>query len=311
MPLIKNDVGGSIVSRLIPGIMIIIFALSGCAQLPVAPYRTYVETTQKAQNAIDQALAHAYAWTRSGFVENYQGSFSDLIIQPGTGYEWSLPSPPLFLSVKKARRTLSLLNQAFVEYTLLLEQLASGRYSDPGEYERLSQELNDNVQQAWKTFAGRESQADIALFSVAGMELMRMYGQGKQSAAIQKIIAENQKTVEAYAGHCLELTHLLRGALKTYYVEKYQPIWKRWQKTPSTARQTAVADMLDLNDQFTDSLLLLEEIEGVYRQLPKAHADLVLPAKAVAPTLDRQGLKQLLEAGQRLERIHREIKQKE
>ncbi len=281
---------------------------TGCATLQPAPFQQYAQAVHTAQSALDKALSFNYAWARSGFAQNFQGKFSELLIQPGLGYQWSMRTKPLYLTIKQARTTLFALNSTFADYASLLVRLSEQQVGDPDEFSQLAKNLNTHAKTAAQTIKLEASQKDIAIFSLAATEAARGFIRSKHLADLEKVIQKNQSQMEQYCKHCISLVHTLRSTLKTYYVDKYAPIQRRWKASHGKARTLLVEELLTLNESFADQMRLLQEIENMYKSLPEAHADLAKPIKAARWQANRQGLERLIESGKRLHQLYAELK---
>jgi hypothetical protein len=282
---------------------------AGCASVNSNPFVKFHSAVQEASTGIDTAMSVNYDWTRSGFVEDFcantESKFSQLIIRPGEKYDWSMGKPPIYLDVKKTRAALSDLNYAFTQYASLLVKLSGGELASIDTFDQLTKDLNKNAADAAKALKVSVSSNDMALFSTAASEAARLYIEHKRQDYLIDAINKNQENVQRYSNLCIELIHTIRGNMKAYYVEKYEPIKNAWNTSSSEKRHKQTEAMLNLNEQFTTAMGVLQELEGAYRAIPNANADL---SRAIKDTkLDLEGVQQLYSSGKRLQRLYSEL----
>jgi len=282
----------------------------GCASVDSKPFVKFDSAVREAGTGIDSAMSVNYDWTRSGFIESFSNDpsskFSKLIIQVGDKYSWSMQSPPIYLDIKRTRSALNELNNAFTEYADLLVKLSGGELIKTDTFDQLAKDLNKNASDASKALQVSATPTELAFVSTAASEAARLYIENKRQGHLIDALEKNQENVQKYSDLCIELIHIIRGNIKTYYVEKYDPIATAWNSTTGEKRRTQTEAMLTLNERFTNALGVLQELEVTYSAIPKAHADL---SKAIKDNKsDLQGIQQLYSSGARLQRLYSELK---
>jgi hypothetical protein len=292
------------------GVVVLLSTLTfGCASVNTKPYTEYAQAVKSAQTGIDQAMTTSYTWTRETYLENFKGPFSELIIQPGKQYEWSMSKPPLFMTIKKAQQKLAQLNRSFADYADLLEALANKKVGDPEHFNDLTTEMNNNAKQAWQAFGAKPADKEVAIFSIGAVELSRIYLQNKQLAKLREAIQANQLAVEQYSEHCISLIHTIRATIKSNYPDQYLPVWKRWRKSTESQKKQVTTDMLEVNEQFLAALDMLAAVDRAYQHIPKAHQALAKTVDEVQFTFNRQSLERLVESGKRLQQMYKKYQE--
>ena len=291
-------------------ISVLVLAATGCASVDPKPFVTFNSVVKEASTGIDSAMAVNYDWTRSGFIESFsndpKSTFSQLVIQVGDKYSWWMDKPPIYLEIKRTQSALCDLNNAFTEYANLLVKLSGGELIKADTFDQLAKDLNRNASDAAKALKVPATPAELSLFSKAASEAARLYIENKRQGDLIDALRKNQDNVQKYSDLCIELIHIIRGNMKTYYVEKYEPIRKAWNAAPGEKRQKQTEAMLALDEQFTNALGVLEQVEVTYSAIPKAHADL---SKAIKDNKsDLEGIQQLYSSGMRLQRLYTELK---
>lgn len=285
--------------------------LIGCASVNPEPFAKYRSAAQEAQSGIDAAMSVNYAWTRSGYIDDFSSDtnskFTQLIIQPGQGYDWVLPNPPIYLTVNQTRSGLAELNHAFAKYTDLLAILASPDLVSTASFDQSTKDLNQNAIDAAKALGLDVRPERIALFSTAASEAARLYIENRRQHHLKAAIQENQGNVANYSALCVSLLHTIRGNVKAYYANRTEPIQNAWNATAGEKRQKNTEVMLNLNEQYADVMRVLQELEATYAALPEAHADL---AKGIAtPKLNVAGIQKLHTSAKRLQQLYIELKE--
>jgi hypothetical protein len=283
--------------------------LVGCASVNPEPFIKYRNAVHEAQTGIDAAMSVNYNWTRSGFVDGFSSNtnskFTQLMIQPGNGYDWSLPSSPIYLSVKHTRSGLAELNAAFAKYADLLAKLAGRDLVSTANFDQLAKDLNKNTTDAVKALGLDASAQGIALFSTAASEAARLYIENQRQKYLKQAIEKNQVNVTNYSVLCVSLLHTIRGNVKAYYADRTEPIKNAWNSTAGEKRQKNTEAMLNLNEQYADAMRVLQELETAYDALPEAHVDL---AKAIeTPEFDVAGIQKLYASAKRLQQLYGEL----
>ncbi len=291
-------------------ISVLVLSVTGCASVDPKPFVKFNSVVKEAATGIDSAMSVNYDWTRSAFVESFSNdpssTFSQLVIQVGDKYSWRVDKPPIYLDIKRTRSTLCDLNNAFTEYADLLVKLSGGELIKTDRFDQLAEDLNKNASDAARALNVSATSAELSLFSTAASEAARRYIENKRQGDLIDALRKNQENVQKYSNLCIELIHITRGNMKAYYVEKYEPIRKAWNAAPGEKRQKQTEAMLALNEQFTNALGVLQEVEVTYRAIPKAHADL---SKAMKDSKsDLGGIQQLYSSGLRLQRRYTDLK---
>ena len=283
--------------------------IAGCASLNTRPFQAFHAAVQQGQTAMDGSFGLGVDWVRSADARTFDGQLSELVMQLGQGYEWTLETTPLYLRIKQARKVFWTLNDSMQGYAGLLVKLADNQVDDPAAFESLAEQLNRNAGAAVKALNWAPPKEGIPIFSALAVEAAREYIRGKRLEALGKIIRENQAVVEKYAEQCARLIQLLRENFKTYYSDHYEPIRAAWKQTPAGSRASLVERMYSLNDKWMDILDALRQMEKIYAALPQAHKELEQAVKSTALTFDRPGLQLLIEEGRQLGHLYETLKQ--
>jgi hypothetical protein len=289
------------------GFMLPLFA--GCASLNTRPFQAFHAAVQQGQTAMDGSLALGADWVRSADARTFDGQLSELVMQLGQGYDWTLETTPLYLHVKEARKAFWTLNDSMQGYASLLLKLADNQVDDPAAFEGLAKQLNRNAETASQALSWVPPPEGIPIFSALAVEAAREYIRGKRLEALGRIVRENQPLVEKYAAHCTRLIQLLRENFKTCYSDHYEPIRTAWKQTPAGSRAPLVERMFALNERLMDILDALRQMEKIYAALPQAHLEMLQAVKSTALTFDRPGLQLLIEEGRQLGHLYETLKQ--
>ncbi|MBI4650560.1 hypothetical protein HY745_04595 [Candidatus Desantisbacteria bacterium] len=261
-------------------IIIILLSISGCASVNSGSFIKFNNAVKEASTGIDAAMSVNHKWTRAGFISGFsadsESKFSQLIIQPGEKYNWLMEKPPIYLDIKKAHFTLTELNNAFIQYADLLVKLSGGELINIDTFDQLTKDINKNAAEAAKALNMSVSSDNLALISTTSLESARLYIEHKKKGYLIETIKKNQESVQKYSDACILLIHIMIGNLKTYYVEKYEPIKITWNASSGLERQKQTEAMLDINDQFINALEILKELETAYTALSKAHEELAI-----------------------------------
>jgi hypothetical protein len=296
-------------SVIIAGVLFL--ALSGCASIRPGPFRQFNEAVTEAGAGIDAAITMSYEWTRLGFASDFASDtaskFSQLIVQPGENYTWSMTTTPLYFKIKKARSTLLGLNLAFSRYAALLLKLSGADLINEKTFDLMTVDLNKNVGDALGALGDSSlSVAPTALISTAFVEAAKLFIVHKRRSSLAKAIEQNQENVRSYSDLCVSIIHTMRANIKTYYADNYELIKKSWNADKAgEKRQKHTEAMLTLNDRFIDALGLLQVLEATYKAFPIAHADLSMAAKKSNLNLD--GVRQLFSSGKHLQMLYNEL----
>lgn len=283
--------------------------LLGCTSVDPGPFLKYESSVQEAHAGIDAAMSINYDWTRSGFIESFasdpNSNFSELVIQTGQGYDWSISEPPIYLKVKQTRAALADLSYSFSEYARLLSRLAGRSLVSVEAFDQLTKDLNNNASAAMTSLNVAVPKEGVAVFSTAAAQAARLYIEKKRQSYLKKAIEENQSSVQSYSDFCLSLIQTIRGTLKTYYVERMQPIKANWETSKGKDRLKKTEAMLSLNEQLVDELRVLQELEETYKALPQANRDLATAIEN--PQCDMHGVQRLYASARRLQRLYSEL----
>lgn len=297
-------------SLLIILIACVLTGMVGCATVDSGPFTKFDNATKEASTGIVTAMSVNYDWTRSGFIASFSTSpeskFSELIIQPDKKYTWTMEKPPVYLAIEKARAALNELNNSFVQYADLLVKLSGRELVSTDKFDQMAKDLNKNAKDAMAALKMQAAPTEVALFSTAASEAARLYIEHKRQDYLIETLQKNQDSVQKYSDTCIELIRTITGDMKTYYVEKYEPIRIAWNASSGENRQKQTEAMLTLNEQFVNALGVLQELEASYDAIPRAHADLSKSIKS--PKLDLEGIQELYSSGKRLQELYAELK---
>ncbi|HOW64393.1 MAG TPA: hypothetical protein P5186_13025 [Candidatus Paceibacterota bacterium] len=298
--------GGWLASGIVLGLLL------GCASTKPDLFVQYHNAVRETQSGVDAVLSLNYHWTRSGFIDDFSkdtnSRLSRLMIQPGAGYEWSLPESPVYLEIKRTRSSLAELNEAFANYTSLLARLASRDLVNPAKFEQWTKDLNRSTTDALKALNLDVSSAEISLFSAASSEAARLFIENHRQRHLKDAIEKNQTNVVQYSALCVSLLHTIRGNLKAYYVDQTKPIQEAWNASAGDKRKKNTEAMLNLNEQYADAMRILQELETAYNALPEAHADLARAFMA-KPKTTGEGIQRLFSSARRLDHLHQQLQQ--
>jgi hypothetical protein len=287
--------------------------LLGCAAVKPEPFVKYRTAVQEAQSGIDAAMSANYKWTRAGFIESFardpESRFSQLVIQPGSNYDWKLPTAPLCLAIKQTRGALAELNEAFAKYADLLARLAAGELVSAAKFDQLAKDVNRSASDALEALKLSAPARGGALFSAAASEVARLYLEHKRQGYLVRTIRTNQTNITAYSDLCVSLVQTIRGNIKSAYADRAEPIRKAWEGAAGEKRLKDTEAMLNLNEQFADAMRILQALETTYHLLPRAHADLAQVIEN--PKFDLDGVQQLYSSAKQLDQLSNELKKSE
>ena len=297
----------------IPALALSVSLIVGCASVNPKPFTQYHTAVQEAQSGIDAAMSINYNWTRSGFAEGFASNtnsrFSQIMIQPGAGYDWAIAAQPLYLQIKETRSGLATLNTAFATYADLLTKLAGGQLVDTARFDQMAADLNKNSRTAAEALSLEAPSQGFSLFSTAASKAAHLYIENRRQKHLKAALQDNQENVEAYSAQCVSLIHTIRGTIKTHYAERVEPIKMRWAAAGTDKRLKATEMMLALNEQYADAMHILQELETAYGALPQAHLDLIDAIEK--PGFDLDGIQTLYASGRRLQRLYDQLEKPE
>jgi len=297
-------------------LMAVVLIFSGCATVKSTAFNKFRNAMQEAQTGADVAMNINYNWARSGYIDNFSISddlkFSSLIIKVEEAYNWSMKKPPLFLTIKKTQFALNELNESFLGYANLLSKLAGKELVSTETFDQLATDLNTNASNAAKSLNLEVSSQGLSIFSILASEAARLYIENKRQEHLLDAIKLNQTNIESYSDSCINLVRTMRGGIKSYYVDRYNPIQEMWPSKENSnvkRKKLLIEAMLNLNDKFTSALLILEELEKAYIALPKAHGNLT---KAITDVkFNSEGIQNLYSSGKRLQKLYEELNKTE
>jgi hypothetical protein len=289
--------------------LLFVLLVSACASVNPDPFKKYRISLQEAQTGIDAAMSVNYEWTRSGFIDSFssnsQAAFSQLLIQPGSEYLWTWDNAPLYLYVRQTRTALFELNDAFYNYADLLAKLAGDELISKERFDSMAKDLNTTAISALESLKLSIPSQAVGLFSQAAAEAARLYIENKRQSYLRDAIQKNQANIQDYSDKCISLIQTIRGNIKSYYVDRYDPYEKAWKTAKPLERKNLTENMLALNEQLIDSLRVLQELEKAYSELPKAHTDLANSIGSKDMKLD--GIQALYSSALRLQRLYKEL----
>jgi hypothetical protein len=292
-----------------------ILILSCASKVNPDPYKKFANSAIEAQEGIDQAMSVTFDWTKAGFIEGFssnpESKFSELLIEPGSGFEWTWVrgEPPIYVDVANARGALYNLNTAFVGYANLLAKLAGNEIISVDTFDQMAKDMNSNVRDGAKALYLNVPAEGIAIFSLAAIEAFKLYIENKRQEYLINGITDNQQNIEDLSVLVISLINTMRISIAGYYESRYEPIRVAWNSSTGEKRQKQTEKMLNLNQQYSDTIRTLQELEKTYAAFPKANADL---AKAIEnPGLSVDGIQELYSSAKRLHRLYKELKKEE
>lgn len=182
---------------------------------------------------------------------------------------------PLAIKEERFGRALGALNDAVVGYAQSLVLLAGG---DPAGdilpsqqgFDQMAKDLNKNAMAAANTLQLDVGARQGALLSTVAVRLFQAYIENQRRETLAEAIAEVQPGIAAFATAADQATRLLAEGIETDYLAQFVPL--------ATATPADVRPILALNEETQARLATLKALSASYRQLPRAHEDLVRAA---------------------------------
>ena len=309
--MLKTPRSNSNFSLIIIIISSILF-LSCASKVNTEPYKRFALSAKEAQEGIDQAMYVTINWTKSAYIEefssNSDSSFIDLLIEPGSNYQWTWVNgnPPIYIDIENARVALYDLNSAFVEYALLLATLAGDEIINIATFDQMTKDLNTNVSNAFTALNLKAPSGGVAIFSLAAIEAFKLYIENKRQGYLIEGITENQENIEELSALVISLINTMGLTIAGYYETRYEPIRNDWNSSTGKERKKQTERILNLNQQYFITMRTLQELENTYAAFPKANADL---AKSIEdPEISIDGIQELRSSALRLQRLYAELK---
>lgn len=249
-----------------------VLLLQGCKTLNVAPVNAYCGAVAAADDGFMLASYYAGDVVGEGFANEYAATpgstFCALMLtQRGAGlYDFAASGEGSVENVERDRRLLHMMNVSMVEYGKMLVRLAGG---DPNAIQ--SARLTYGRYTASLSEARMSVNGDYKLLSAAFMDSANMYIENHQLSYLRQAIMDNQANIENYSSLCVDLIHLMRGDVLRYYNAASSQARQDWE---SGNRQQGVSELMALNRRVRSCLLVMKEMERLYRLLPAAHMEM-------------------------------------
>jgi len=130
-------------------------------------------------------------------------------------------------------------------------------------------------------------------------EALGQWAQHRRRRSFEKALAENQPWVESYADQCLSLIGIVRGDMKVAYADQVQTIQARWNDQFFPGRVTLTRSLLNLNEEYADTIESFKGLEDFYKALPQVHQDLYKQDRGDSPSF----LKEWSRSAERIARL--------
>jgi hypothetical protein len=295
-------------------ITLAILGIAGCASISPAPFTVFTTSIQQLRDGADASLSVVHGRTRDRYIaEAAEGDVAKvqalLLTQPpGDPFGWASANPPLFLKAARFREGVYQLNSVLVGYAGLLGQLASPELVSSEKFEQLAKDLNGNLRNAVQALGvSSPSNKEIAIFSTLATTAFRVYLQNKQRTSLLEALNSNQPAIQNTAELGASAVRLTAAALRHEYDLSSAKLANLVAKptVSNSQKQTAVKDLVELDEKFIKEISMLRILHQSYVALPAAHLEL---ATGVAdPKLGLPMVIELLENGRELFRLYQEL----
>jgi hypothetical protein len=295
----------------------------GCASVDPKPFAAFAGATAQLREGADAALGSFVAPVRERAVAQIveATASADGFRETRERYVLERPAGSLVPDRSKLALVFQLpvfsqgvyqLNSVLVDYANLLHQLALPETVPKDEIEALAKQLNANLVDAAKTI--RPGQAvdtgRIALFSTAAAAATQAWLESVRRRHLRDAIDEDRAAIEAVSQLGQEAVGIMGDLLQKEYDDaKAEPLRVLARgptgRSSEAQRRKAAQSLIALDEAYLNRSSALETLDGAYRALPSAQAEL---ASAVAdPKLTLASIQQLYDAGRRLQRLHAEL----
>jgi len=179
-----------------------------------------------------------------------------------------------FVLAKEMENILNKLNKAFADYAQALVLLSKFQMSDQA------------ISQVGKAFEGPFSEflkiypnaIPTEMATGTSTLLAKAFGEAirlKQIKALVHGLEESQPMVDAYSSACREALLIQSSLFKQVYADQFETLSGEFaQETTLATRQTKITKILALNEEFIQTMKILEALFEYYTILPQAHMGL-------------------------------------
>lgn len=295
----------------------------GCASVNPMPFAEFVESTEQLREGADAALSHSMqsvreraarqiveaSETQDGFRE-LRDRYS-LETDPPGSLDLDHRNLALVFQLPVFRRGVYGLNTVLVDYATLLHQLALPELIPKERIEQMARDLNANLADAAKVIrpdAPVDGQR-IALFVTGAAVATEVWLEWTRRRHLKQVIERDRPAMAEVSRLGREAIDIMAELLQQEYSEGKQDVFRTLAPreggpSPGAKRQAAQA-LIELDEAYLTQLASLRTLAEAYGALPEAHAELL--AAVGRPELTLASIKQLYDAGKRLERLHSEL----
>lgn len=293
--------------------------LFGCGSIPHDAFGEFTDTAIQLRDGTDEVLGIQYQWARDRFLEDASKAMADSIGEAmvqrlllesveGSPFEWRAEEPILFLSARKFQKSVYTLNQAIVDYALLLQELAGAGKVSKEEFESNVRELNGNMKEAVAALSGQELDREIAIFSLAASEIFELYLGSKRKNELKRALQENQGTIEEVSSHLRQALAIAARHVHHEYQERSFHLALALAPDSDLQpfeRRERLEALIELNEIYDDRLTALRTLDDSYRLLPGANRNLYASLDEVDVSLG--SIRRIADNARRLKSLYGEL----
>ena len=295
------------------------FFITSCGSIKQEPFEEFAKVVSNTQSGINYAMNLNYNLSEEKFINDFsskpQADLVDLRIK-SNGYEWTLNKKkiPTFLAIKHARTALFSLNDSILQYVILLKLLSSDKLISSEAFDLLKKSMNDCSNSSIKALGLKVPPESTKIISGITADSIRLYLKHKQKKYLIDAIKNGQVSIAFFSKLCKGQLGMIRNSIVSHYDSEYSRIIEQWDDEDNKdlknaevikKRKSLVKEMIALDLQLIDIMSLLKELSIVYRELPRANADL---AECIDnPKKYRSGLQKLFNASKRLEVLNKTL----
>jgi hypothetical protein len=252
------------------------FLLPACVTLTPEPFTLFDASVRNARTALTAALDRDVDWTREADVQTLandpKGTVGSYIFTSLKGAGWELEKVPAHWEVRRTRRALLDMTDAFQGYAGLLVEVVSGQARDAADYADMADSLNKTLRAAAASAGSKdEGKLPAAGLSAGAEEALRRFTARRRAQVASSVMAAQQSWVEAFAARGPDLLGFIRADLKTAYADQARVIGERWDDKRSPGRTTLARSLFNMNEEYVDTLDTLAALEDFFHALPDAH----------------------------------------
>jgi hypothetical protein len=304
--------------RVIPCLLALLGAACGSA-MHHDSFSEFAKSLYELRDGADQALDVPCQWARERYIMETAAESADtvsgldavhwLILERDAEsvYAWSMVDEPLYVTQRRFRRGVYELNSTLIGYAELLEDLAGADLS-AAQFADRAEELNNGLRDASSAMGDTVASADLAIFSVATTEMLRIYLEEKKRDLLRQALSENQAVVETSVAHIGAALRLTALHLWHEYDEKTFELTDPLDPAADAKlkdRRKNVGGIVETNDVLTAQLETLRLLDDSYRALPQANRELY--ESLDNPEMSLSAIREIADNGRRLQRLYREL----